>query len=147
MWGTYADNHGGCVVGFKASLKDSPFHVAKPVTYSEEAPIVGSGLDFLLYGDSQELRRRTIEAVCYTKKSGWSYEQEWRLITRRPNETDVTHGDYVFCPEEIESVTFGARAKPKFAEAICAITRKQYPAASLFRMTHQKGELSRIRVA
>lgn len=147
MWGTYADNHTSCALGFKASLEDSPFHEARPVTYTEKPAVVGSGLDFLLYGGSQELRQKTIEAVCYSKKSAWSYEQEWRLITWRPNEADATYGDYVFYPEELDSVTFGARANPEFIKAICEVTRRQYPAVSLFRMTHQNGELNRIGIA
>lgn len=96
MWGTYAENHSGCVFGFKAGVADSPFHEARSVTYTAEPPIAGSGLDFLLYGDSQELRRRTNEAVFYSKKAAWSYEQEWRLITWRPGEAKTTYGDYFF---------------------------------------------------
>lgn len=147
MWGTYADNHYGCVLGFTAALTDSPFHQVKPITYQEEPPIVGSGLDFLLYGDSPELRRKTIEAVCYTKKTVWSYEQEWRLITSRPRESEATHGDYIFYREELESVTFGARATPDFIESVHTITTRQFPAVALFRMIHRNGELHRVPVA
>jgi hypothetical protein len=147
MWGTYAESHYGCVLGFKAALVDSPFHDTKAINYSDTPAIVGSGLDFLLYGDSQELRQRTIEAVLYTKKSEWSYEQEWRLITWRHLETEATHGDYIFYPEELESITFGARTDTEFVESICTVAKNQYPTTDLYRMTHHLGDMSRVQIA
>jgi len=42
----------------------------------------------LLYGDTQELRQKTIEAIFYTKQINWAYENEWRVITWRHNEID-----------------------------------------------------------
>tara|TARA_R110001583_G_scaffold51269_1_gene160178 strand:- start:887 stop:1753 length:867 start_codon:yes stop_codon:yes gene_type:complete len=144
MWGTYAENHYGCALGFSAALTDSPFHEARPVTYTNKPAIVGSGLDFLLYGDTPELRRKTLEAVCYTKKVVWSYEQEWRLITWRPNEVGISHGDYVFHPEELKTIVFGARAKQDFIETICAIAKDKYPMTKILKMTHNKGELEMI---
>lgn len=146
MWGTYAENHCGCALGFTAGLVDSPFLEAKPVIYSEERPVAGSGLDFLLYGDSPELRKRTTEAVFYTKKSIWAYEQEWRLLTWRPEEAHVMAGDYIFYPEELESITFGVRVESKVIESISAIVKMMYPATTIFRMSHHQGELSRAAV-
>jgi hypothetical protein len=146
MWGTYAESHYGCVLGFTAAALDSPFHEAKPVAYTDRPAIAGSGLDFFLYGDSSELRKNTLKAVCYTKNLVWSYEQEWRLITWRPLEVAVTHGDYIFYPEELESVTFGARARPEFIKSICEITSRHYPHLTLFQMNHRRGELCRILV-
>lgn len=143
MWGTYADNHFGCALGFTAALADSPFHQARPVAYSDKPPIAGSGLDFLLYGDSPELRRKTIDAVFYTKKLVWSYEQEWRLITWRPEEAEVLYGDYILKPEELVSVTFGARAKTEFIESVRDVAKNRYKNLSFFQITQQKGELRR----
>ncbi len=143
MWGTYAENHHGVVLGFTAALPDSPFHEVKQVTYSDR-PIAGSGLDFLLYGDTPELRRRTIEAVCYSKKLAWSYEQEWRLITWRSQESHSDHGDYIFYPAELESVTFGVRAKPEVVKTMCKTIHKKYPSTTIFQMLHQQGSLNRV---
>ncbi|WP_397473503.1 DUF2971 domain-containing protein [Pusillimonas sp.] len=147
MWGTYADNHQGYVLGFTAASVDSPFHEARPVAYSVDAPIVGSGLDFLLYGDSPELRKRTVEAVCYTKKQSWSYELEWRLITWRHGEVDALYGDYIFHPEELMSATFGVRAKHELIQSVRTIAQKQYPDLAFYRMTHHNGELRREPIA
>lgn len=143
MWGTYAENHSGCAFGFSAALPESPFHEAKPVIYTEKRAVAGTGLDFLLYGNTQSLRQKALEAVCYTKKTVWSYEQEWRLITWRPNEIDVLHGDYIFYPEELNSIIFGARAKPDFVESICAIAEQKYPMANILKITHDKGGIER----
>ena len=147
MWGTYADNHYGCVLGFKAALDDSPFHEAKPIIYSDKPAIVGSGLDLLLYGNSQEFRQKTTEAVFYTKKLVWSYEQEWRLITWRYQEANSTHGDYIFYPEELDSVTFGARATPDFIKSIRAMSQNKYPETEIFKIIHHQGEMSRVHIS
>lgn len=144
MWGNYAEAHAGFVLGFKHIEKRStPLLEAQPVAYSEERPVVGSGLDFLLYGDTSELRARTHRAVCYTKKRAWSYEQEWRALTWRPNEHDKQHGDYLFYPEELESVTLGARASESTEAKVREVLSAKYPSAILYRMKVRSGELTR----
>lgn len=144
MWGNYAESHAGCVLGFRHIEElSTPLLEARQVTYSEERPIVGSGLDFLLYGDSRGLQRKTLHAVCFTKKLGWSYEQEWRALTWRPNETDRRHGDYLFYPEELESVTLGARASEATESRVRELLAEKYPCACLYRMSVTNGDLIR----
>ena len=148
MWANYAENHTGCVLGFKHIEElSTPLLVAQPVKYSEERPIVGSGLDFLLYGDSSELGRRTLEAVCFTKKIGWSYESEWRVLTWRPNEHDLKHGDYRFYPEELESITLGARTSPATEAKVRQLMLAKYPSAILYRVALKNGETVRTKVS
>lgn len=145
MWGTYAGNHSGIVLGFTHIPElSTPLTEARQVTYSEQPPVVGSGLDFLLYGDSPELRARTLAAVCYSKKAAWSYEQEWRVLTWRPEETDRDFGDYLFYPNELESVTFGARSSAECVEHITKIMREKYPKAARYKMESINGELRRV---
>ena len=144
MWGNYAESHTGCVLGFRhLEERSTPLLEAKQVSYSEDRPVVGSGLDFLLYGDSPELREKTRHAVCYTKKTEWSYEQEWRCLTWRPNEIDKKHGDYLFYPEELESVTLGARSSDATEQHLRDLLIKQYPNVTLFRMQVVNGDLIR----
>lgn len=146
MWGNYAESHAGCVLGFKhVEELSTPLLEARPVTYSELSPVVGSGLDFLLYGDTPDLRKRTLDAICYSKKLGWSYEQEWRALVWRPNEHDKQQGDYLFYPDELESVTLGARAKESTEEQVREILAAKYPATALYRMNVVRGELTRSR--
>lgn len=144
MWANYADGHKGCVLGFKHIPRlSTPFLEAKKVIYSERPPAVGNGMDFLLHGDTQPLRAATINAVCYTKKIDWAYEQEWRAITWRPEE-DSQFSDYKFYPDELESVTIGSKALPDTELAVKKILRKAYPHCRLYRLMINNGETSRI---
>jgi len=148
MWGTYADNHGGCVLGFNhLPERSTPLLAAKPVGYSELPPVVGSGLDFLLYGNTSELRSKTLDAVCFRKKAAWSYEQEWRAVTWRPEERDKTHGDYRFCPEELESVCVGVRIPQDSLDKVASVVNLAYPQASIYRMVAEQGQLRRTPLA
>lgn len=145
MWGNYAEAHAGCVLGFGHITElSTPLLAATPVAYCEERPVVGSGLDFLLYGDTAELRERTLHAVCYTKKLAWAYEREWRVLTWRPNEQDRRYGDYLFYPAELESVTLGVRASNATAEKVRDVLSAKYPCAKLYRMVDNHGELVRF---
>jgi hypothetical protein len=93
MWGTYADSHAGCALGFRhIPHRSTPLQEARKVNYSEKPPIAGSGLDFMLYGNTTELRARTMESIFFSKKSHWSYEEEWRVLTWRPGEIGQTYG-------------------------------------------------------
>ncbi|MFD0738418.1 DUF2971 domain-containing protein [Lysobacter koreensis] len=146
MWANYAQSHAGCLLGFKHLPElSTPLQEAKRVTYHETAPLIGSGLDFLLYGDSKELRERTIDYICFAKKAEWQYEQEWRVITWRSNEGHSLHGDYPFFPDELESLTFGLRASDDDVNDLTALTRSKYPACSVFRVVSEHGELKRVR--
>lgn len=135
MWAHYAENHGGCVLGFKHIPElDTPFIAAKPVKYTDGSPIVGSGLDFLLYGDTPELRAKTVEAIFYSKEVRWSYENEWRVITWRYNETGKKFADYKFYKTELDSVTFGPRIEKNKYSEIRQIIHDNYPDCKTFEM-------------
>ncbi|WP_168163844.1 DUF2971 domain-containing protein [Jeongeupia sp. USM3] len=144
MWANYAEGHKGCVLGFRHIPElSTPFLEAKQTRYSESPPVVGAGLDFLLYGDTKQLRESTMRAICYTKKSEWAYEQEWRAITWRPNEGDSQFGDYKFHPNELESVTLGTKISPDTELIIKQLLRDIYPSCSLYRLEMKNGETIR----
>lgn len=145
MWAHYADNHTGCVLGFR-HLEDlgTPFSEAKPVKYSEGSPVIGTGKGFLLYGDTQELRQKTIEAIFYTKQINWAYENEWRVITWRHNETDKSFGDYKFYREELESITFGPRVSRNDKDSISNILQAKYCSAKIYEIANKNGNSERI---
>jgi len=143
MWANYAEGHKGCVLGFRhIPALSTPFLGAKKVRYSESPPVVGKGLDFLLHGDTRQLRESTINAVCYTKKSDWAYEQEWRAITWRPKE-DSQFGDYKFHPNELESITLGSKILPDTESAIKKLIQGIYPHCNLYRLVIKNGETTR----
>jgi len=102
MWAHYADSHRGCVLGFTHLVElDAPLLEAQPVTYADVVPSVGSAVEYMLYDEIDGMRRRTLDAVCFTKKSLWSYEQEWRALTWRSFEAPAQFGDYRFYPTEL----------------------------------------------
>lgn len=147
MWGNYAESHAGCVLGFRhIEERSTPFLGAQPVAYSEDRPVVGSGLDFLLYGDTSELRERTVRAICYTKTSDWSYEREWRALTWRPNEHGRRYDDFLFYPEELESITLGVRASQTTEAKLREIVSVKYPHAIFYRMRDMHGEMVRCEI-
>jgi hypothetical protein len=147
MWANYAAGHTGCVLGLRhiPSL-DTPLLAATQVTYSEEQPVVGSGLDFLLYGPSQDLIRRTVHAICFTKKAPWAYENEWRAMTRR-TEGEKKHSDFKFYREELESVTLGPRMSADAVESLTHLLRSKYPDCAVYKLEVSSGLVLRREVA
>lgn len=147
MWANYASAHTGCLLGFRHVPEFStPLQKAQEVSYHHEPPCIGSGLDFLLYGASKEMRGQTIDNICFAKRIEWQYEQEWRVITWRSNEGDALYGDYAFVPQELESITFGLRAPEELVASLVALATESYPTCSLYRMRSLHGELQRIGV-
>ena len=135
MWAHYAANHTGIVLGFRHVPElDTPFMKAKPVRYSAGNPIIGSGLDYYLYGDHLELGRLTTEAIYYTKGPEWSYEKEWRVITWRKEEISKAYSDFKFYPEELDSICIGVRFDEDKNEEIFDLINAKYPHCSIFRM-------------
>ena len=147
LWANYADSFKGCVIGFRHIPElSTPFLAAREVIYSEHQPVVGSGTDFLLYGDTDQLRRSTIDAVCFTKKHHWAYQQEWRAMTWRDEEGEAKFGDYKFYPEELESVTLGLSATADTESAVANLLREVYPNCRLYRLVRENGISKRERV-
>ncbi len=148
LWISYADQFKGCVLGFRHIPElDTPLLAARSVVYSEPPPTIGSGLDFLLYAGTQELRSATINAMCFTKKHHWSYQQEWRAICWRDNEGDALYGDYKFYPDELESVTVGSAASQDTLRSVVQLLRSGYSSCRLYKIVHESGQLRRVEVS
>ncbi len=146
MWAHYADDHKGCVLGFRhIKHLDTLLLAAKPVEYTEHPPVVGSGLDFWLYGYIPEWRENTFEAVCFSKKARWSYEREWRIVTWEEEAGDALFIDLQFHPEELESVTIGPNTSPETEKRIRELLKAGYPKCSLFRFSIKNGEATRVK--
>ena len=68
MWTHYAEVNTGCMLGFThIESLSTPFMASAQVTYTPNAPVVGSALDVILYGTSEELNKRTRLAIYYNK--------------------------------------------------------------------------------
>jgi hypothetical protein len=130
MWDRYANGGTGAVLGFRhVSALSTPLLAARKVFYAEAAPSVGSGLNFLLYGDTPELREKTFDAICFTKMASWSYQHEWRALTWRPPEYASQFGDYLFHVEELESITCGHNSSHDFRTAAEQVVRSKFASA------------------
>jgi hypothetical protein len=147
LWASYADNFQGCVLGFRHIPElDTPLLAAKPVKYSEHAPVIGSGVDFLLYAGTRALKEATIDAICFTKKHHWSYQQEWRAVTWRDFEGDAQFGDYKFYPDELESVTVGSAATQETIRSVAKLIDSRYRKCRLYKLIQIGGDLKRVEV-
>lgn len=147
MWAHYSENHTGCVFGFKHLPDlDTPFMAARPVIYTDGMPVIGTGLDFLLYGQTEKLRADTFEAIFLSKDQRWSYEKEWRVLTWRYDETESEYGDYEFSGKELDSVTFGFRMAEETRRQLLDLLRQRSPDCSVFEMKYQNGQSFRCQV-
>jgi hypothetical protein len=144
MWANYAGNHTGCVLGFRhIPEKSTAFTKARPVTYSSEPPVLCSGLDFCLYFDKLGIGQRVMDLVCFTKRSEWQYEQEWRVVTWRSDEGNALFGDYIFLPQELESITFGLRTPKEEKDILRSIVSDHFPDCTIYQIKIKNGEIYR----
>ncbi|BCS96916.1 hypothetical protein DSLASN_25480 [Desulfoluna limicola] len=144
MWAHYADSHKGCLFGL-THIKElsTPFLEAEKVQYSDTPPIIGSGLDFYLYGPSKELNRKTRLAIYHCKSEDWSYEKEWRVIHKNRSDKVKKYTDYKFYKNELESITFGLKTSDKDKKAILKIIESSYPHCKIYQMTTENGSTNR----
>lgn len=143
MWGLYSDNHFGCILSFKSVEElDSVFLEAKEVDYIDGERIVGSGLDVILNNNMNDIIKKTNQSICFTKKKKWFYEKEWRLMTKRPH-SNKNYDDFIYYPEELESVTFEVRTTDKDKNEIKKIISEKYPETVIYQMYYENGKLIR----
>lgn len=93
MWSHYGENHSGLCLGFESKPYTEFFGAAQKVLYSDELPLIQS---------VNTLPEDQVDKIFLTKYSGWSYEDEWRII-------DHNNGPGLrsYPPELLKSITFG----------------------------------------
>ncbi|WP_417212603.1 DUF2971 domain-containing protein [Acinetobacter venetianus] len=144
MWAHYGDNHTGCMFEFRHIEKlDTPFQMAKKVTYIDHTPNLGSALDFLLYAERQELLAKTVDAIYYTKTAKWGYEKEWRVMTCR-SEEGKRYSDFEFYKEELVSVTFSARIAAEDLTDLVNLITNQFPQCKMYKVRPVRGKIERV---
>lgn len=144
MWANYAEDNSGCVLGFRhIPTHDTPLLAARKVDYSEDAPVVGSGLDLLLYGGTEVLSSKTVQAICFTKKAPWAYEQEWPAMTYRATSQNSTFSDFKFYADELESITFGPRIDTTIVEELKALVQVKYKSCMMHMFEVKEGRTVR----
>lgn len=73
MWSHYGSNHKGVCIGFSALEK--PFLAAKPITYTDQRPIIP-------FGSYKTMKLMEAEKIFLHKSKEWAYESEWRCVKR-----------------------------------------------------------------
>ena len=112
MWAHYADDHRGVVLKFGTpDGVDSPWKLARKITYSESPPNFAS-VNFLpkiLAGQAAFDVRATTDLYIYYKSSEWQHEKERRLYSGDGRNSDASFEDVPFHPRELEEIIFGCR--------------------------------------
>ena len=116
MWAHYADNHRGVCVGFhfetlkETIVGDQPLR-NYPIRYSSTPPLT------LI---SEEISDTTVGLlafdVLHTKSIHWSYEQEHRFYTLRPDLAAEGAGFVDVGPDAVVEVIYGANVEGKTVE-------------------------------
>lgn len=146
MWAHYGDNHTGCMLEFQHIQEpESPFLLAKKVHYSDCISSVGSFIDFLLYDERPQILDSTVNSIIYTKTAKWSYEQEWRVMTKRENELG-SYNDFIFEKEELVSITFAARIDDEIQNELTVFLKDNYPNCILYKVFVTNGNFERKRI-
>lgn len=146
MWAHYGESQKGCMFGFgHIEQLSTPFLAAEKVSYTENAPIVGSAVDILLYGPSSEFKKDTRLAIYHNKGIDWAYEKEWRVVIPRPNANQVKYSDILFYEKELTSVTFGSRILQETRDEIMSIIGKKYSHCEIFEIITHNGNSERLR--
>ncbi|WP_423840411.1 DUF2971 domain-containing protein [Vibrio mytili] len=144
MWAHYGDNHTGCMFEFRHIEElNTPFQMAKKVTYTDSTPHLGSALDFLLYDENRELMANTAHAIYFTKTAKWEYEKEWRVMTRRPGE-GKRYSDFEFYKDELVSVTFSARISNEERTNLVNLIMTHYPKCKMYKVQSVRGNIERV---
>lgn len=146
MWAHYGDSFKGCMLGFQhIDELSTPFSAAEKVRYSDDIPIIGSAVDFYLYGPTKEQNRETRLAIYHTKSKDWEYEKEWRVVHKSQVADNKLYSDFKFYPLELESITFGLKIDVKEKAKILELVTSDYSHCELYELKMIKGVISRTK--
>jgi hypothetical protein len=145
MWGHYCERHKGAVIGFRCVPEiDSAFCAARPVTYSNRIPTLGSLGEWVDHTigvkriglNPEELFIR----MTYTKSIDWQYEKEWRYAL--PQIEGVV-GDFdlrEILPQEIHSIYMGCRMEVSYRKRIIDLLSTKLKHVLLYQAARSKSE-------
>jgi hypothetical protein len=134
LWGNYADSLTGAALRFSTRSEPRGFlREARPVTYSDEAPVLHTTESF---ADLMAGRRETDSSLLqsqffYTKTTDWAPEREWRIVAGFGWKPDDPTELVPFSPRELEAVVLGTRASPEFREKVTRLVGQRYPHARI----------------
>ncbi|MDR7122248.1 DUF2971 domain-containing protein [Rheinheimera soli] len=160
MWAHYADQHYGCVFELEDLYDKEPRLLRKGyVRYHENVEPRSNPLDMLLYGETDEVRDLMIRDVAFSKRTFWSYEQEYRFmfsetfgeITTKIDmqnntkdiivnkQSDQLFTDVNFSKKSLKSIIFGVRCMSKDIQKIVDILENSDYQCDLYQMKMRDG--------
>jgi DUF2971 family protein len=113
MWSHYADEHRGAILEFQPKIELATEMLgALEVEYSKEVPVAVTLEQFLLYITGQGPKPHSPNALvksAFTKSSDWSYENEWRILSKQRDDEQAPCSYRSFNPRELAAIYFGCR--------------------------------------
>jgi hypothetical protein len=138
MWSHYADHHRGVVLELQPKIqKDSVLLASRPVKYSDERPLIYKTLRDLLeksfFMSLENSSTKTMEDLVFTKRSEWSYEDEYRLAIPGLINSGSSVAYMPFYSEELVRIYFGCRMTDAQKAALKGLARNLNPAVKFSR--------------
>jgi hypothetical protein len=124
MWLHYADEYRGVVLEFSAADElDSVFLAARPVVYQDTPPAVADADTWAscILGQGGNTYRDILSEYLYVKTKSWSYEQEWRIVSRARPDDNVLFGDYGFYLYDLTGIYFGPKCSDEDRSDLIAL--------------------------
>jgi Protein of unknown function (DUF2971) len=141
MWSHYAENHRGVVLEFRPIIElYTATLFARPVVYSTEVSVAASLQEYVRWLTGERLKpdaSEGFEKSVYTKSSVWAYENEWRILDKRPSDKEPFLYR-AFHPQELVAVYLGCRISPEDRKRMIGIVGSWESRVSLFQMRDER---------
>ncbi|MDD5281484.1 MAG: DUF2971 domain-containing protein [Candidatus Omnitrophica bacterium] len=129
MWAHYTDNHKGAVIKLKCiPEKDTALCVAKPVLYSTNMPLLKVEE---LFNSPQQISRKILDEILFTKSLDWQHENEWRVILMKQQDGCDFDMRGIF-EEELDTIYLGCRISESDKKDIAEIVRTKRKNVRIF---------------
>jgi hypothetical protein len=152
MWQHYADSYQGAVIEFEClDGLDSAFLAARPVIYQDGPPRIASRQIWArcMLGQTETTYRDLFTEYMYIKTTAWSYEREWRIVTKARPEESGLFTDFPFSPPELTGIYLGERCLDENQADILSLLTHGLGHVSAYRaladVTQSKFTFKRIR--
>lgn len=138
MWSHYADQHAGICLEF--STKDHVAHNLSRVRYDGNRSIHLSELASWKLRRDIEARKSVLDTALLSKAPAWSYEREWRIVSKSP--------DLHSAPLELSAIYFGERCPHAVQTMLVKTLHNEYSDLSFYDIgfDSQTFELRRVEV-
>lgn len=136
MWNHYADAYRGAVLEFEAvDQLDSPFLLARPVTYQDSPPAIANkkvwARCILERGLSTYIGLFTESE--YVKTPDWAYEREWRIASAARDDEDGLFSYVGFNTRELAGVYLGTKCSQDDENEILALLKHGFEHVAVYK--------------